>query len=61
MAFGWNHEEHQEHKEEIFLFFVLLVSFVVPSLTSRSGEQALNVYLSTKEVVAKGPEKRGGL
>ena len=31
MAFGWN---HKEHKEEIFFSFVLLVSFVVPSLTS---------------------------
>ena len=35
MAFGWNHEEH---KEEIFFSLVLFVSFVVPSLTSRSGE-----------------------
>ena len=35
MAFGWNQEEH---KEEIFFSFVLFVSFVVPSLTSRSGE-----------------------
>ena len=35
MAFGWNHEDHEE---EIFFSFVLFVSFVVPSLTSRSGE-----------------------
>ena len=35
MVFGWDHEGH---KEEIFFSFVLLVSFVVLSLTSRSGE-----------------------
>ena len=35
MAFRRNHEGH---KEEIFFSFVLLVSFVVPSLTSLSGE-----------------------
>ena len=35
IVFGWDHEGH---KEEIFFSFVLLVSFVVPSLTSRSGE-----------------------
>ena len=40
-----NHEEHTEHKEEIFFSFVLFVSFVVPSLTSRSGGQALNEVL----------------
>ena len=56
MAFGWNHEGH---KEEIFFSFVLSVSFVVPSLTSRSGEEALNVDPESKPSNTKSLDSMG--